>query len=90
MDQSRDRIVLPARNVVREELADVGHSDDVVDVAAVDGYARMPVLYHDAPQLPDGGVLLAPDNLRTGSHDFTHEGVAKLDDRLDQLAVFLL
>jgi hypothetical protein len=72
-----------------DQVLGVGHAHDVVDVAAVTGRRESPASMA-TPRASDRLVAVRGSHVGTGHHDLAHDGVAELDDRVDELAFVTL
>ena len=81
------------RLLLGRQLGKIRHADDsfdAVELAGIDGVARMAFLAEQRAQFLHRRVNLDGVDLRPRRHDFPHHLVAELDDRLEQLPFGLL
>src|SRR6478672_3696915 len=66
------------------------HADDVVEILVEDRDPGVAVLEHQRLHVAQRARILARDDIGTGHHHLARDGVAELEDRVDQLLLFLL
>ncbi len=73
-----------------DQVLGVGDADDVVDVPGVDGEPGESGFDGHAQGLGHRQISVQGPHVGPGHHDLAHDGVAELDDRMDQLAFVAL
>ena len=72
----------------RDEVLQEHEADDVVGGVVVGGQARLARRDRGRDRFVDGRVGLDRDHVGTRHHHLAHDGVAELEDRVDELALF--
>ena len=85
--QLADGALLVAVALGSHEVLGVDDADDVVDALAADRDAAVAVEEHDLHRVGDPEVGGDGDHVGAGHHDLADDGVAELDDRLDEAAL---
>ena len=83
-------LVAAALALDTHEVLRVGETGDVVTVAAVHRKPAHPVGDRQIEGSRDGGVVVDDEHVGARHHHLAHDGVAELDDALDELALFVL
>src|SRR5271166_1465891 len=73
-----------------QQVLGINDALDVIDIAFVHGNARVRMFPHQIGKFGDGHAGWRGDDLGTRRHYLTHRLVAKLDHRLNEIAVALL
>ena len=74
----------------RDQILDEHDPDDVVEVVAVDRHPRVLLLPEQRAQILQRGVGANRNDVGARRHDLADDGLGEVDDRLQQLAAFLL
>ena len=74
----------------RHEILHEHDADDVVEVVAIDRHARVLLLAEQRAQILQRGIGADGDDVGPRRHHLADEGLGEVDDRLQQLAAFLL
>ena len=69
------------------EVAEVHHPHDVVDALAEHGQARAPAVDREVEGLADRRGRVDADDVDARDHHLAHDGVAELDDRVNEVAL---
>ena len=70
-------------------IAQITNPNDFVAVFPNDGHARNTLVQEDCHRVADSVIRIDSDHVCAGHHDFSHDGVAKLKDRMEKFAVFV-
>ena len=77
-----------ADGAARDEILQEHEPDDVVGVLVVRGQPRLAGFDRGRDRFVDGRVAFDRDHVGAGQHHLAHDGVAELEDRVDELALF--
>ena len=78
----------PVRPFDRQQVLGVKDTDDIVDVAGINGYSRMPCLNDRPPNLLQRGIGRQSDDVGPGRDYLAGLTIAELDYRFDHLHLF--
>ena len=79
-----DRVLVERDVVDLEEILDADDADDVIEVLVEDREARVFLLAEEGAQIGDGMAGLDGDDVGARRHHFAREGIAEVNDRLQQ------
>ena len=74
----------------RDQVLDEDDPDDVVQVVAVDRHPRVLLFAEERAEILQRRIHADRDNVGTRRHDLADDRLGEVDDRLEQLASFLL
>ena len=86
----RDRLVAAAAIAEQDQILHVDKPEDIVEIVPVHGNARILLLAEQRAQLVERRVGGDGHDVGPRGHHFAYQRVAEIDDRLQQLALFLM
>ena len=82
--EARDRLPVRVRFGDEDQVLDEDDALDVVEILVEDRDARILLLAEERPQLAESRIRRDGNDVWTRRHDLAHEGVAEIDDRLQE------